>query len=342
MFNNIKINEIKSDKSLSTSFKSAKFANLDFNCNIFTGNFYLDSFNYFLINENHQTFIDLFRRDNSQNLSHFFTNDFYKIFIENKKDYKVFDNIYVLGSNAADNYYSNLIHFLPRIFFNKEKNIKIAIHRNSSNKFRTLIDQICNNQKINHTFLYLDDDFYKFTNSQFPQFLNIKNSIDILKSFLKSSPANSLEKKIYITRENSNYRRIVNEFDIVPILKKNGFKIINPHLYEITEQIKIFSEADTIISAHGSNLSNIVFCKPGTKIYEIIPKSNKDYELIFSEKYKKIAEINKLDFIQITADTVDIKDHSKYVSKYINKTILNESSYYKDLIVKIDEFKKIT
>ena len=35
-----------------------------------------------------------------------------------------------------------MLHFLPRIFFNTNNDIKIAIHRNLSNKFRQFIEKI--------------------------------------------------------------------------------------------------------------------------------------------------------------------------------------------------------
>ena len=42
--------------------------------------------------------------------------------------------------------------------------------------------------------------------------------------------------------------------------------------------MKIFSNAKVIISPHGSNMSNIIFCKKNTKIVEISPELNNEYE----------------------------------------------------------------
>ena len=56
-------------------------------------------------------------------------------------------NVFVLGTSATDNYYRNIITFLPRVFFIKNKRINIAIHRNSSNRFRILVSEIL--QKLN-------------------------------------------------------------------------------------------------------------------------------------------------------------------------------------------------
>jgi len=188
MIVDINSTKIKSDKRLSNLFVNANFSNLSINCNILKGNFYSDSFYYFPITENNETFSSLFTRD-LNNTSHFYSQKFFDSFKENKKSLKNFKDIYILGSNAGNNYYSNLIQFLPRIFFNKKTNLKLAIHRNSSNKYRNLIDSILKSLNIEYTFVFLDDDFYHFLDSEFPQFLSTNDSIDILNS---SDNANSV------------------------------------------------------------------------------------------------------------------------------------------------------
>ena len=331
--------KIKSDKRLSNLFVNANFNNLSINCNILQGNFYSDSFYYFPITEDNKTFSSLFTRD-INNTSHFYSQKFFDSFKENKKSLKNFKDIYILGSNAGNNYYSNLIQFLPRIFFNKKTNLKIAIHRNSSNKYRNFIGSILKSLNIEFTFVFLDDDFYFFTESEFPQFLNINDSIEILKNFLNPKTNVELSKKIYVTREDSNYRKIINEGDIVTLLRQKGYRVINPQLYEIEEQIEIFSNAEKIIAPHGSNLANIIFCKPGTEIFEITPpfKSN---EKILEERYLNLSLINNLKYNKIISDTIDVENHSPLAKKYIHNDILSQSNYYKNLIVKIQNLSKV-
>ena len=331
--------KIKSDKRLSNLFVNANFNNLSINCNILQGNFYSDSFYYFPITEDNKTFSSLFTRD-INNTSHFYSQKFFDSFKENKKSLKNFKDIYILGSNAGNNYYSNLIQFLPRIFFNKKTNLRLAIHRNSSNKYRNFIETILKSLNIEFTFVFLDDDFYYFTESEFPQFLNINDSIKILKNFLNPNTNEELSKKIYVTREDSNYRKIINEGDVVTLLIQKGYKVINPQLYEIEEQIEIFSNAEKIIAPHGSNLANIIFCKPGTEIFEITPSFNEN-EKILEDRYLNLALMNNLKLNKIIADTVDVENHSPLAKKYINTNVLSHSNYYKNLIVKIQNLSKV-
>ncbi len=339
MINDINSNKIKNDKRLSNLFVNANFGELSINCNILKGNFFSDSFYYFPITENNETFSSLFARD-LNNISHFYSQKYFDNFIENKNSLKNFKELFVLGSNAGNNYYSNLLQFLPRIFFNKKSNLKITIHRNSSNKYRKFIGSILKSLNIEFTFLFLDDDFYHFIDSDFPQFLSLNNSIKILKEFINPNTGVEISKKIYVTREDSNYRKVINEGDVVTILREKGYRVINPQLYDIEEQIEIFSNAEKIIAPHGSNLANIIFCKPGTEIYEIAP-SFRDNEKILENRYLNLCQINSLKHNKIVSDTVDVETHSTLAKKYIHKNVLSQSNYYKNLIIQIQELSKI-
>ena len=183
MIFDINSSKIKNDKRLLNLFINANFSNLSINCNILKSSFYSDSFYYFPITENNETFSSLFNRD-LNNISHFYSKKFFDNFKSNKNSLKNFKEVYILGSNAGNNYYSNLLQFLPRIFFNKKTNLKIAIHRNSSNKYRKFIGSILKSLNIEFTFLFLDDDFYHFIDSDFPEFLSLNDSIKILKKIL--------------------------------------------------------------------------------------------------------------------------------------------------------------
>ena len=48
---------------------------------------------------------------------------------------------------------------------------------------------------------------------------------------------------------------------------------------------------------------------------------------------------NNLKFKQIKVDSIDVSNHSKLAEKYINKKFLDNSNYYKNLIVKVRDFK---
>ena len=335
--------DILNDNKLNNCFLSAKLNNLDIECNIFKGNFYSDSFNYFPITENYETFPELFNWQVDNSLDHIFNEDFNNHLKEKINQFKIIENVFVLGSSPGDNYYSNLIYFLPRIFFNDKTEIKLVVHRNLSNKFRKFIKEICKSLKKNINFVYLDDDFYSFKNSYIPQFLEIKKSLKILNFFINNfdnSSNDNEDLKIYVSRQNTNYRNVVNEDDLIDLLKQNNFKIIDPNHLEIIEQIQLFSQAKFVISPTGSSLANIIFCKPGTKIIEISPDYKHHYEQNISKRYENLAQLVGLDFKKTMADSIKLNNISGLAKKYIDEKVLKESLHYSDLIVKINEFKK--
>jgi len=342
----IDINESKiaKEESLNNLFKTASLNGINENCKILNKEFYLDAFNYFPITKNNETFANIFKREDDNSINHFYTENFYKNFIDKKNDFKLIKNCFILGSSPSDNYYSNLIHFVPRIFFTNDKIINIAIHRNLSNRFRKFIELICKIRGIEISFTFLDEGFYNFSNSSIPEFFNVNKSIKILKFFIEQTLMNvkvpEFKPKIYIRREDANYRKILNEADLINKLRQQGFEIINPQHFEIPEQMKIFSNAEVIVAPHGSNLSNIIFCKKGTKIIEISPKLNNLYEQNIAKRYKYITNFINLEFETIKADSVDVVNHSELSVKYIHPKILQNSNYYKNMIIKISEIEK--
>jgi len=346
MLKDIKTVKIPDYENLNNAFFTASLNNIDQKCIILNGAFYADSFSYFPITHNDESFTELFKRQSDNSIQHFYSEQFYKDFTIKRKDFKIFKESYLLGSNPGDNYYSNLIEFLPRIFFTDEPNLNLLVHRNLSSKFRKLITDICSYRNIKVKLSYLDDDFYKFENSQIPQFININNSIKILKFFLDQMTAKVSEEKnnnlkIYVRREDSFYRKPLNEADIIQKLKARGYMILNPQQYDIVDQIALFAEAKEIIAAHGSSLANIIFCKKGTTIYEIRPQFDKDYEVNLSNRYKNISNLLELNYSTIDAESVNVEKHSKLAEKYISKKILTESNYYKNIIIKLNKLDNL-
>ena len=335
--------KILQNESLNNLFKSANLRDIDESCKIINTEFYLDSFNYLPITKNNEIFVNLFKRQDDNSIDHFYTEDFFKNFINKKNDFKLIKDCMVLGSSPSDNYFTNLIHFLPRIFFINDKKINLAIHRNLSNRFRKFIQTVGTLRGIEISFTYLDDGFYNFNNSYIPEFFNVNKSIKILKIFLEKVLMNvkvpQFKPKIYIRREDAYYRKVLNEADLISKLRKHDFEIINPQHFEILEQMKIFSNAEVIISPHGSNMSNLIFCRKGTKIIEISPELNNSFEQNITRRYKDIADIFNLEFQTIKADSVEVSKHSELSKKYIHPKILKNSNYYKNMILKLSEIE---
>jgi capsular polysaccharide biosynthesis protein len=73
---------------------------------------------------------------------------------------------------------------------------------------------------------------------------------------------------IYISRNKAKYRKVLNEDEIITVLKKYGFKVIFFEDYCMNEQVEIAFNARNVISLHGANLTNTLFMKPGGNVLE--------------------------------------------------------------------------
>lgn len=83
----------------------------------------------------------------------------------------------------------------------------------------------------------------------------------------KFKPVKTASNRIYISR--SGRRRIVNEGELIVLLKKFDFIIIEDIQRSITEQISIYHNASFIIGPHGASFGNIIWCEPGTHLFEL-------------------------------------------------------------------------
>ena len=164
------------------------------------------------------------------------------------------------------------------------------------------------------------------------------SSIKLLQSIRDIVPDKNINfEKIYIRREDANYRVILNEADLIDKLKKNGFYIINTSQYEILDQISFFLNAKVILSPYGSGLANIIFCNPGTKVYEIGPNSSHPYDQTLSKRYENLCKICNLNYHKFLCDSVDVKNHNQITKRFIHQGMLKDSNFFKNMILKLSD-----
>ncbi|GAA3408545.1 DUF563 domain-containing protein [Paenibacillus hodogayensis] len=77
------------------------------------------------------------------------------------------------------------------------------------------------------------------------------------------------KKRLYISRANTGKRRVLNEAELLPVLKRFGFDVVTPEHLPLDRQIELFASAEVIAGPHGSGLTNMVFSPPGTTVVEL-------------------------------------------------------------------------
>tara|TARA_Y100000768_G_C23932347_1_gene660773 strand:+ start:109 stop:1209 length:1101 start_codon:yes stop_codon:yes gene_type:complete len=145
------------------------------------------------------------------------------------------------------------------------------------------------------------------------------------KIFLKKSLKVNFKKKIFLDRSSSNYNhcQIENINDIKKLLLQNNFEVLQAEKKKIQNQIHIFKNANIVIGAHGASFTNIIFCKPGTKIIEIIPTDHPN------KKCETISKFLKLKYYRIKTKKNNFdrnypfkiyleKKHLKFIKKIID------------------------
>ena len=89
--------------------------------------------------------------------------------------------------------------------------------------------------------------------------------------FLPSSPTGIHSKRIYISRGQAAFRRLVNEPEIEALLAARGFVAVRLEEMGFGDQLDLFSTAEAVIGPHGAGFTNLIFSPQGTKIIEFFP-----------------------------------------------------------------------
>lgn len=95
-----------------------------------------------------------------------------------------------------------------------------------------------------------------------------------LQHHLLVAPAGSerMPRRIYVSRQDAAMRRASNETALVELLHSHGFTVVTCSGLSVQEQAWLFHGAEAIVALHGAALTNLVFCRQGTRILEVFPQ----------------------------------------------------------------------
>jgi capsular polysaccharide biosynthesis protein len=82
------------------------------------------------------------------------------------------------------------------------------------------------------------------------------------------------EKRLYISRGKAGRRRIVNEDEVISVLRRYEFEIIYAEELSFAQQVQICSRARCIVSNHGAGLTNMLFMQAGGSVLELRHQSD--------------------------------------------------------------------
>jgi Glycosyltransferase 61 len=133
--------------------------------------------------------------------------------------------------------------------------------------------------------------------------------------------AESLPKRVYISRRKATGRRVANESELMRHLESAGFTSVVLEDWKWLDQIALFRNAEAVIGSHGAGLANLVFCSAGTTVIELIAES---YPFNF---YPEISRQNRLEHHTLSCLPVapnrvfssDLVAHIESVLRLVNK-----------------------
>jgi hypothetical protein len=153
--------------------------------------------------------------------------------------------------------------------YNKPLKNFVFILSNESKYFNRVIEEIFPNIKYH---VMPKQSVWRFKELIVPTMSNHKDGIlvpDMVTWIRKNVVTNTStnNRKIFISREDALLRKLTNAEELFMFLK--GWEIITLSKLSIKEQIKVFAEASHVMSTHGAGLTNLLWCQPDTRVYEI-------------------------------------------------------------------------
>jgi hypothetical protein len=76
--------------------------------------------------------------------------------------------------------------------------------------------------------------------------------------------------RLYIAPPDSQERRLRNEDAVRALLLSRGFRTVVPASWSTAHRIRLFKGATMIVGPHSAGLVNIAFCRPATKVLELV------------------------------------------------------------------------
>jgi capsular polysaccharide biosynthesis protein len=75
--------------------------------------------------------------------------------------------------------------------------------------------------------------------------------------------------RLYISRDQTTSRRIRNEAAVIELLQPYGFRCVRLESLSVQAQAALLASAEMVVAAHGGGLTNLVFCRPETRVIEL-------------------------------------------------------------------------
>ncbi|KRE11279.1 hypothetical protein ASE63_20190 [Bosea sp. Root381] len=95
-------------------------------------------------------------------------------------------------------------------------------------------------------------------------------ALALFQAAYRGKPAMVAPRRLYLKRKGHRQRVVAGEDELVALLQKAGFVVLEPEWANHPDQIAACSGADVIAAVHGAALASVLFCKPGATVIELM------------------------------------------------------------------------
>lgn len=101
--------------------------------------------------------------------------------------------------------------------------------------------------------------------------------------------------KIYLSRREYGGRKLTNEKRLEAVFVQNGFAVVYPEQMSFLQQAQLFRQAKAIAGPGGAAFTNVLFCRPKTKILAFTSEKNRGFCM-----HSILADFAGADFTYVT------------------------------------------
>lgn len=86
------------------------------------------------------------------------------------------------------------------------------------------------------------------------------------------APATDAPRRIYLSRRGAATRRLANEAELLPLLERQGFVVVQPESMSAAEQLALFQSAECILGVEGAVLVNLLIAPAHARVGVIVAR----------------------------------------------------------------------
>jgi hypothetical protein len=138
---------------------------------------------------------------------------------------------------------------------------------------------------------------YFCPHAEYAEFLNGSTAFGICLSTYETTqrilarlpPVPSPHRVLYVPYAKPYYGSIDNAAEVLDLLRRRGVFVVEEGRENTAHRINLFRHADVVIGPHGGGLADILFCKPGTLLWEWMPRNHQNASI---DRLAQAAEVD--------------------------------------------------